>query len=125
MAFADIRVFLLPNGPGIMAESTPADALSAQGFEATKAQDNQTMTFTNGSPTVTFGGAAGADDEGFLIDSEERKVYGIASVALGSAYTLDRNYEGATGSKAAHVVRSGIRAPYMNPPQIVLAGDGS
>lgn len=103
------------------ATGAPSTALEAQGHEVSTNVSNTAMGFVNGSATVTYGSAASSHDEKIIVSNEDLKAYRITSVSTNSSYTLDRVYEGATGTHNAVVFPgSSVGSPAINPQHRII-----
>ena len=121
--FSNVKVFKTGGTSKMFTFATgaPSAALEAQGHNISANVSNQPMGFTNGSATVTYSSAASSHDEKTIVSNENLKSYRIISVSVGTSYTLDRVYEGSTGTHNAVVFPGpSVGSPAINPQHRII-----
>ena len=121
--FSNAKVFKTggTNKMFTFATGAPSTALEAQGHEVSTNVTNAAMGFTKGSATVTYGSAASSHDEKTIVSNDDLKAYSIISVSAGNSYTLDRVYEGSTGTHNAVVFPGpSVGSPAINPQHRII-----
>jgi len=113
------RLFTLGSGAA-------AVALRGQGLEVTKSVGTTTafMGFNNNATLVTYTGALNIHNGETLVSSYDLSVYRIIGVFPGVSYTLNRVFDGVTGTYPAIVFPGpATGAPALNPQAAIIGRD--